>query len=175
MRESAHHGTGNRTESTRGEHGRWQCLAAVAGVLLWAACGGAADDAATADSAAPSAPGGAGGAVSVSITMPAEGDTVRGNAAHVMLSASGIELAPAAQQRPGTAHHHLYLDTDVGDSTAAIPMGQANVVHLGQAETEYHWANLTPGSHRIIAVLADPLHVPLRPLVADTVTFVVVP
>lgn len=175
MRESTHRGSGNRAGSIRQVTGRWQVVATVIGALFWAACGGTAEDSAATDSAAPAASPASGGAVTVGITMPAEGDTVRGNAAHVMLSASGIELAPAAQQRPGTAHHHLYLDTDLGDSTAAIPQGQANIVHLGQAETEYHWANLTPGTHRIIAILADPMHLPLRPLVADTVTFVVVP
>lgn len=173
MRESAQRDTAGRTESTRHEQRLWKAMVAAA-LIGAAACGSGSEESASADTAAPAASAG-GGAVSVSITMPAEGDTVRGNAAHVMLSASGIELAPAAQQRPGTAHHHLYLDTDVDDATAAIPMGQANIVHLGQAETEYHWANLTPGTHRIIAVLADPLHVPLQPLVADTVTFVVVP
>lgn len=174
MRERAQRWTSEGDGTTRRENGRWQAIGVVAAVLFWVACGGAAEDSAS-DSAAGAASGGSGGAVSVAITMPAEGDTVRGNAAHVMLSVSGIELAPASQQRPGTAHHHLYLDTDFGDATAAIPMGQANIIHLGQAETEYHWANLTPGTHRIIAVLADPLHVPLQPPVADTVTFVVVP
>ncbi len=44
---------------------------------------------------------------SVTINSPADGDTVRGSAVHVTLSASGVELAPAAEERPGTAHHHL--------------------------------------------------------------------
>jgi hypothetical protein len=134
-----------------------------------AACGGASEEQATPETAATATP------VAVSVTMPAEGDTVRGNAVHIMLSASGIQLAPAAEQRPGTAHHHLYLDTDIGATDTPIPAGQANIVHLGNAETEYHWANVTPGAHRIIALLADPSHVPLQPLVADTVNFVVVP
>jgi hypothetical protein len=148
-------------------------LVVILGTAVAVGCGGGSEEqAAPPESAAATtstAP------LSVSITMPAEGDTVRGNAVHVMLSASGIVLAPAAEQRPGTAHHHLYLDTDLGVTDAPIPAGQANIVHLGNAETEYHWANVSPGTHRIIAVLADPAHVPLNPLVADTVSFVVVP
>jgi hypothetical protein len=146
-------------------------LVVIVGMSVAVGCGGASEDqAAPAESAAAAtAP------LSVSISMPAEGDTVRGNAVHVMLSASGIELAPAAEQRPGTAHHHLYLDTDLGATDTPIPAGQANIIHLGNAETEYHWTNLSPGTHRIIALLADPAHVPLSPLVADTVSFVVVP
>jgi hypothetical protein len=111
--------------------------------------------------------------VTVSITSPAEGDTVSGSAVHVTLDATGIEIAPAADARPETAHHHLYLDVDFPQLDGAIPMGVAGVVHLGQAQKEYHWENVPPGSHRIIAVLADPGHLPLKPWVTDTVNFVV--
>jgi len=112
--------------------------------------------------------------VSVSITGPSEGDTIRENAVHITLGATGIEIAPAADARPETAHHHLYLDTDFPAVEAAIPMGLAGVVHLGQAQTDYHWENVTPGPHRIIAVLADPGHIPLKPWITDTVNIVVV-
>ena len=112
--------------------------------------------------------------VTVSITSPTEGDTVSGSAVHITLDATGIEIAPAADARPETAHHHLYLDVDFPALETAIPMGTTGVVHLGQAQKEYHWENVTPGQHRIIAVLADPGHIPLRPWVTDTVTFVVV-
>lgn len=111
--------------------------------------------------------------VSVSITSPSEGDTVTGSAVHITLNATGIEIAPAAEARPETAHHHLYLDVDFPQAETAIPMGTAGVVHLGQAQKEYHWENVAPGPHRIIAVLADPGHIPLRPYVTDTVNFVV--
>jgi hypothetical protein len=111
--------------------------------------------------------------VTVSITSPAEGDTVSGSAVHVTLDATGIEIAPAADARPETAHHHLYLDVDFPQLDGAIPMGVPGVVHLGQAQKEYHWENVPPGSHRIIAVLADPGHLPLKPWVTDTVNFVV--
>ena len=111
--------------------------------------------------------------VTVSITSPAEGDTVSGSAVHITLDATGIEIAPAADARPETAHHHLYLDVDFPQTEAMIPAGMAGIVHLGQAQTDYHWEGVTPGAHRIIAVLADPGHIPLRPYVTDTVNFVV--
>lgn len=111
--------------------------------------------------------------VTVSITSPAEGDTVTGPAVHITLDATGIEIAPAAAARPETAHHHLYLDVDFPPVNNAIPMGAAGIIHLGQAEKEYHWENVPPGPHRIIAVLADPGHLPLTPWVTDTVNFVV--
>ena len=112
--------------------------------------------------------------VTVSITSPAEGDTVTGSAVHITLNETGIEIAPAADARPETAHHHLYLDVDFPQSEATIPMGVAGIVHLGQAQKEYHWEGVTPGPHRLIAVLADPGHIPVRPYVTDTVNFVVV-
>lgn len=112
--------------------------------------------------------------VSVRITGPSEGDTIRENAVHITLGATGIEIAPAADARPETAHHHLYLDADFPAVEAAIPMGVGGVVHLGQAQTDYHWENVPPGPHRIIAVLADPGHIPLKPWVTDTVNIVVV-
>jgi hypothetical protein len=111
--------------------------------------------------------------VTVSITSPAEGDTVSGSAVHITLDATGIEIAPAADARPETAHHHLYLDVDFPAVETAIPMGATGVVHLGQAQKDYHWENVSPGPHRIIAVLADPGHLPLKPWVTDTVNFVV--
>lgn len=112
-------------------------------------------------------------AVTVSITGPAEGDTVRGTAVHVTLAASGIEIAPASEQRAGIAHHHLFLDVDPTPATDTIPAGVTGIIHLGRAQTEFHWDSVAPGPHRIIAVLADAWHLPLTPLVADTVHFVV--
>jgi hypothetical protein len=112
--------------------------------------------------------------VTVSITSPANGDTVSGPVVHITLDATGIEIAPAADARPETAHHHLYLDVDFPPVNNSIPMGAAGIIHLGQGQTEYDWENVPPGPHRIIAVLADPGHLPLTPWVTDTVSIVVV-
>ena len=112
--------------------------------------------------------------VTVSITSPANGDTVTGPVVRITLDATGIEIAPAADARPETAHHHLYLDVDFPPVNNAIPMGAAGIIHLGQAQKEYDWENVPSGPHRIIAVLADPGHLPLTPWVTDTVNIVVV-
>jgi hypothetical protein len=94
---------------------------------------------------------------------------------HVTLSVSGVELAPAADERPRTAHHHLFLDVDTGPLDQKIPAGVKGIVHLGRAQTEFQWDSVAPGPHRIIAVLADWRHVPLVPSAMDTVQFVVQP
>lgn len=100
---------------------------------------------------------------------------MRGSAVHVTLSVSGVALAPASEEREGTAHHHLFLDVDTGPLDQEIPAGVTGIIHLGRAQTEFHWDSVAPGSHRIIAVLADWRHVPLVPPVTDTVRFVVQP
>lgn len=110
---------------------------------------------------------------SVTIDTPADGDTVRGSVVHVTLSAPGVELAPAAEEREGTAHHHLFLDVDTGPLDQQIPAGVTGIIHLGRAQTEFHWDSVAPGAHRIIAVLADWRHVPLVPPATDTARFVV--
>lgn len=111
----------------------------------------------------------------VTIASPAEGDTVKGSAVHVMLSVTGVELAPAADERPGTAHHHLFLDVDATPVAEKIPSGVSGIVHLGRAQTEFHWDSVAAGPHRIIAVLADWQHVPLSRATTDTLRFVVQP
>ena len=109
----------------------------------------------------------------VRISEPADGATVSGPAVHVVLNVSGVELAPVADQRPGTAHHHLLFDVDPPPAGEAISVGAAGIVHLGKAQTEFTIDTVAPGRHRIIAVLADPLHVPLPNAVRDTVFFTV--
>ena len=98
-----------------------------------------------------------------------------GTSVHVVLEAQGVEIAPAAEHRAGTAHHHLFLDTDLTAPDAAVPVGVPGIVHLGKGQSEYTFEGVAPGVHRLIALLADPNHVPLKPLVADTARFTVKP
>ncbi|HWO88473.1 MAG TPA: DUF4399 domain-containing protein [Gemmatimonadales bacterium] len=109
----------------------------------------------------------------VQILEPAPGAVVEGPVVRVRLSASGITIAPAAEQRPGTAHHHLFLDTDATAPGAAIPQGFPGIVHLGAGQSEFVFDSLPPGEHRLIALLADPAHLVHSTPVADTVRFTV--
>jgi hypothetical protein len=90
----------------------------------------------------------------------------------VKLEAEGVEIAPAAEHRAGTAHHHLFLDVDLGKPDEAIVAGNPYIVHLGKGQSEYTFEGVANGPHRLIAVLADPNHVALQPWVVDTVNFV---
>ncbi len=112
------------------------------------------------------------GTASVRIREPADGAVV-GPDVHVVLQAEGIEIAPAAEARPGTGHHHLFLDVDLTPLDEVIPAGQPNIVHKGDGTAEHTFTGLEPGPHRIIAVIANPAHVPVDPPAVDTVRFTV--
>ncbi|MGH7675549.1 MAG: DUF4399 domain-containing protein [Gemmatimonadales bacterium] len=111
--------------------------------------------------------------VVVRIVEPAEGAAITESSVRVVLEATGIEIAPAAEQRPGIAHHHLFLDTDVTAPGDTIPAGTTGIIHLGRGQTEFTFDGLSPGEHRVIAVLADAWHVPHGSWRTDTVRFTV--
>lgn len=131
-------------------------------------CGAAFLPASVPAQAAPSAPT----KVTVKIIAPRNGATVTGPVV-IKLRATGVRIAPATVETPGTAHHHLFVDHDLNWINDTIPMGSPGIVHLARGQTEFVLDSLTPGVHRVIAVLADWRHIPLNPLVADTVTFTV--
>ena len=108
----------------------------------------------------------------VKITSPANGSTVR-SPVKVTLRATGVEIVPATVERPGTGHHHLFVDHDLTPLEDTIPRGVTGILHLGRGQTEFVIDSLSPGPHRVIAVVADWRHVPLKPPVVDTVRFTV--
>ena len=147
--------------------GRLAAVAALALTVILAGCGGeAADGDAVPEAEAPPP-------VAVSIDGPANGATVEASDVRVTLSVTGIEIAPVAEGRAGTAHHHLFLDRDLTPFAQMVPLDDPQVVHMGDGRTEHTFVDLAPGTHRVIAVLADLAHVPLDPPVADTVEFTV--
>ena len=108
----------------------------------------------------------------VKITSPTDGATVA-VPVKVTLQATGVRIVPATVERPGTGHHHLFVDHDLTGINDTIPKGTPGIIHLGRGQTEFLLDSLAPGPHRIIAVVADWRHIPLNPLVADTVRFTV--
>src|SRR2546425_414926 len=108
----------------------------------------------------------------VKSTPPPNGATVSGPV-KIPLVATGVEIVPATIERPGTGHHHLFVDRDVTPVNDTIPRGVTGIIHLGRGQTEFVLDSLKPGPHRVIAVVADWNHVPLKPLVVDTLRFTV--
>ena len=140
----------------------------VALALAATACGGAeeANDQATEAAVEPTP------AASVTIVEPADGAVLDAGPVRVAFEVEGLEIVPAGTMDPGTGHHHVIVNDDV-DWTVPIPADPGVHIHMGQAQTETVLENLPPGEHRLIAVVADGVHIPLDPPVADTVTITI--
>lgn len=138
--------------------------------VLAAACGGPSEGDELAGAASEESPVAA--APSVTIVSPAEGAFQEEHEVDVFLRTT-VPLAPAGDMTPGTGHHHLFLDADIGDVTVPIATVPGSIVHLGDGSDSYRFEDVGSGPHRLIAVVADGAHVPLQPLVVDTVHFVV--
>ena len=110
---------------------------------------------------------------SVDIVEPADGATVEGSTVTVRLAVSGVRIVQAGDTTSGTGHHHLYLDADLTPIDQPVPAVPDQIVHMGDGSAEYVFENVAAGEHRLIAVVADGVHVPLDPWVVDTVTFTV--
>jgi hypothetical protein len=108
----------------------------------------------------------------VQITSPKNGATVS-NPVTIKLVATGVRIAAASDQSTGSTHHHLFVDHDLNWLSDTIPQGSPGIIHLAGGQTEFVLDSLKPGPHRVIALLAHWNHVPLYPLVADTVVFTV--
>jgi Domain of unknown function (DUF4399) len=89
------------------------------------------------------------------------------------LAATGTTIAPVAEQRPGGAHFHLFLNVDPTAEGAPIPSGNPAIIHLGGGQTEYTYDSLPANSYRVIVVLADNAHVPLPGQKTDTINFMI--
>jgi hypothetical protein len=108
----------------------------------------------------------------VCIDFPREGVTVTGSNLLVVLKADGVAIAAVSEAKAGGAHYHLFLDVDLPPAGEPIPQG-AGITHLGGGEKEYVLGNLSPGLHRLIAVLGDNTHVPVARQQSDTAYFAV--
>ncbi len=136
--------------------------------LMVLGCGGGGDtqeaDAGMAEEAAMPA--------RVTITQPADGAVVDAGPVLFVMETEGLEIVEAGNMNPGTGHHHLVVDGDI-DWALPIPNDPGVHYHMGLAQTEFTIEDLTPGEHRVISVVADGVHIPVDPPVADTITITV--
>ena len=139
-----------------------------------AACGPAAESDPDSDSAQAAAQSDAAPSATVSLEVNVEqaneGDPARVRA---IMQVMNLNITPAGDTVAGTGHHHLYLDTDLTPADQPVPSIPGSVVHLGDGSAEYWFEDVAPGTHQMIAVVADGIHIPLQPWVVDTVEFVV--
>lgn len=148
---------------------------ALAATVLVTGATFACADAPPADEAPPEEPAAEAAQETPDVTIlePAEGAEIEGPSVTVRLGVENLQIALAGDMTEGTGHHHLYLDADLTSVDEPIPSVEGSIVHMGDGSSEFTFENVEPGAHRIIAVVGDGLHVPLQPLVVDTVNFVV--
>jgi hypothetical protein len=90
----------------------------------------------------------------------------------VKFGVSGIEIAPAGEDKPNSGHHHLVIDADLPPANAPVPSNEHNL-HFGKGQTEAS-IELTPGKHTLQLTFADYRHVPFNPpLASDKITITV--
>jgi len=141
-----------------------KALAAILLPLTIVACAG--------DTASEDDAGGATESGTVTIITPMNGGLINGNQISVTL-ASTVEILPAGDMTAGSGHHHLYLNADLTPADQPVPSVPGSIIHMGDASTSYVFEDVEPGEYRLIAVVADGVHVPLQPWVVDTVSFTV--
>jgi hypothetical protein len=109
----------------------------------------------------------------VRIASPADGSTVDGPTVTVVFEVEGFQVVPAGDTTPNSGHHHVFLDRDVTPAGQPIPVEEGFVVHVGTGAGELVLEGVAPGEHRLIAVVGDFAHMPVEPMVADTIMFTV--
>ena len=150
----------------------WIPVALIAPLSLAVACGGGEQAEAEEMPEAMAEEMPAEPTVTVTITQPEEGSTV-GADVMVVMETEGIEIVSITPPVVGTGHHHLYVDVDLTPLTDMIPQNDPQIIHMGDGSTERLIEGLAPGEHRLIAVVANPAHIPLDPPVVDTLHFTV--
>lgn len=95
------------------------------------------------------------------IISPADGATVSSPVQVVFGLKAPWGVAPAGVTVENTGHHHLIIDADLPDLTAAVPKDE-NHRHFGGGQTET-MIDLAPGEHTLQLLLGDFKHVPHDP------------
>jgi hypothetical protein len=78
----------------------------------------------------------------------------------VVMSYTGLTLAPAADAVEGAGHMHIMIDTDFIPAGQAIPNDETHL-HFGTGDTTAE-LSLTPGSHYLRLQFADNNHIALE-------------
>jgi hypothetical protein len=139
--------------------------AAAASLLFW----GGAPAAGQAPAAIPREPSPPG--ARVYLISPADGARVK-SPVTVRFGLSGMGVAPAGVEFPGSGHHHLVIDAPEPRADLPLPTDDHHR-HFGKGQTEVE-LELPPGRHTLQLVFADAKHVPHDPpLVSKPITITV--
>ena len=101
----------------------------------------------------------------------ADGDTVT-NPVTIEFGLEGMDLVPAGTAAPNSGHHHLIIDAGLPDLGLPIPAND-NYIHFGDASASTE-RTFEPGTHTLMLLLGDYLHIPHDPPVqSETITITV--
>jgi Domain of unknown function (DUF4399) len=93
---------------------------------------------------------------------PRDGAVVNGPVT-VKFGLKGMGVAPAGVKVDNTGHHHLLVDTDLGDLKLDAPLpANDKVMHFGKGQTETT-VTLAPGKHTLELLFADSTHLSFDP------------
>lgn len=140
----------------------------LVGLIFLSGCGEGTPEAGDGETAI-----GLGGPMRVYFDEPTDGAEV-GPDVRVVLGTENLEVVEAGVFEPGTGHHHIFVDVDATPAGEVIPAGIPEVIHKGDGTGEHLIEGLSPGQHRLIAVVGDGAHVPIEPPVTDTIFITVV-
>lgn len=107
------------------------------------------------------------------VISPENGATVT-NPVTIRFGLTGMGVAPAGVDAPGTGHHHLLINVDPAtiDFSQPIPSDD-NHRHFGRGQTEAT-LDLPPGTHTLILLLGDHFHIPHDPpVMSEPITITV--
>jgi hypothetical protein len=98
----------------------------------------------------------------VYIISPHNGATVHGPVT-VLFGLKGMGIAPAGTKADNTGHHHLLIDTDLGQVNLEAPLPATDKIrHFGKGQTETT-LELAPGRHTLQLLFGDYVHRPFQP------------
>lgn len=87
---------------------------------------------------------------------------------------TGMEVAPAGTDTPGTGHFHLLIDTQLTPEQMELPIPSDDQhIHYGKGQTEAT-VNLSPGEHTLQLVMGDSQHMLHKPPVLSEIITVIV-
>jgi hypothetical protein len=115
------------------------------------------------------------GGAELKIASPAANQSVGAGAVKVSVNYTGPTLVPGAEAKKLDDYHlHYFLDEDATQFTSggkSIPAGNPRIVHSAAREVTFD--NLSAGQHTITVVMSGNNHVPVTPVLTDSVTFTI--
>ncbi len=108
----------------------------------------------------------------VYIISPSHGEVVN-NPVTIRFGLTGMGVAPAGIDKPGTGHHHLLIDLQARPAMDKPLPADANHKHFGGGQTQTT-LELSPGKHTLQLIMGDKTHIPHKPpVISEKITIMV--